>query len=49
VGTGIAVGPVLVDAAYVLERGEWRPIGELSPVKTRVSRAVLSLTYRPGS
>lgn len=48
-GTGIAVGPVLVDAAYVLERGEFIPSGELSPVKTRFSRVFLSLTYRPGS
>jgi hypothetical protein len=48
-GTGIAVGPVLVDAAYVLERGEFVPAGELSPVRTRFSRVFLSLTYRPGS
>jgi hypothetical protein len=48
-GTGVAVGPVLVDAAYVLERGEFIPSGELSPVKTRFSRVFLSLIYRPGS
>lgn len=48
-GTGIAVGPVLVDAAFVLERGDFTPNGELAPVSTRFSRFFLSLTYRHGS
>jgi hypothetical protein len=48
-GTGIALGPVLVDAAYVLERGTFIPSGETAAVKTRFSRVFLSFTYRPDS
>jgi long-subunit fatty acid transport protein len=47
-GTGIAVGPVLIDVAFVLERADFVPSGELATVSTRFSRVYLSLTYRPG-
>jgi hypothetical protein len=48
-GTGIAVGSILLDAALVLERGDFIPVGEEHPVSTRFSRLYLSLAYRPGS
>jgi hypothetical protein len=48
-GTGLAVGPVLLDAAFVLERGAFMSSGESSEVSTRFLRVLLSLTYRHGS
>ena len=49
VGTGLSVGPVLFDAAFVLERGDFTASDDLSTVHTRFSRVFLSMTYRPGS
>lgn len=46
-GTGLSVGPILVDAAYVLERGDFDDLGVR--VHSRFSRIFLSFTYRPGS
>jgi len=48
-GTGIGVGPVLIDAAFVLERGDFVPSGESLPANTRFTRLFVSLTYRLGS
>ena len=48
-GTGVSVGPMLVDIALVHERGAFRSRDDLAEVETRFTRAVVSLTYRPGS
>ena len=48
-GTGVSIGPVLVDVAVVHERGAFRSRDDLAEVETRFTRAVVSLTYRPGS
>jgi long-chain fatty acid transport protein len=48
-GTGISVGPVLVDVALVHERGAFRSRDDLAQAATRFTRVVLSLTFRPGS
>lgn len=47
-GTGISLGPVLVDVAVVHERGAFRSRDDNAPAVTRFTRAVVSLTYRPG-
>jgi hypothetical protein len=48
-GTGVSLGPVLVDFALVHERGSFRSRDDLAMARTRFTRAVVSLTYRPGS
>jgi len=47
-GTGVSVGPVLVDAAYLYEYGSYvRPIDDVK-VEQRASRFLISLIYRHG-
>ncbi|MET0553414.1 MAG: hypothetical protein ABW221_10290 [Vicinamibacteria bacterium] len=48
-GTGVSLGPILVDVALVHERGRFRSREDLTDADTRFTRAVVSLTYRPGS
>lgn len=48
-GTGVSLGPVLLDLALVHERGSFRSRDDLAMATTRFTRAVVSLTYRPGS
>jgi hypothetical protein len=48
-GTGVSVGPLLLDVAYFLERGHFVPVDDPLPVTTQFTRVVVSLTYRSGS
>lgn len=48
-GTGVSLGPVLIDVAVVHERGEFRSRDDFAVARTRFTRGILSLTYRPGS
>jgi long-subunit fatty acid transport protein len=47
-GTGVSIGPVLLDVAYVRERGRLVPIEEPVLVRTRFSRVFASIIYRHG-
>jgi hypothetical protein len=47
-GTGLIVGPVLMDVAYLFARGEYRDIDRQN-VEVRAHRFVASLIYRHGS
>jgi hypothetical protein len=48
-GTGLSIGPVLVDVAIVHERGDFRSRDDLAVVATRFTRVFASLTFRPGA
>lgn len=48
VGTGVSIGPVLLDVAYVRERGRFVAVEEQSLVSTRFSRVFASIIYRHG-
>lgn len=50
VGTGLITGPVMLDAAYVYEWGDYRTLSEERLVDTRVRsrRLLLSVIYRHG-
>jgi hypothetical protein len=48
-GTGLSLGPFMVDVAYLLERGEFVTADESAEaVSTRFSRVFVSLIYRHG-
>jgi hypothetical protein len=47
-GTGLSVGPVLLDVAIVHERGDFRSRDDLAQVSTRFTRLFASVTYRAG-
>ena len=47
-GTGISVGPMLLDVAYLSERGRFLTAAEQTLVKTRFSRVFVSIIYRYG-
>jgi hypothetical protein len=47
-GTGISIGPVLLDVAYLRERGRFVPADEPGLVRTRFSRVFASIIYRHG-
>lgn len=48
-GTGLSVGPVLVDVAVMHERGAFRSREDLTLATTRFTRVFASLTFRPGA
>jgi hypothetical protein len=48
-GTGVSVGPLLIDVAFVHEQGRFLPMDDPAPVRTQFSRVFVSLTYRAGS
>ena len=47
-GTGVSVGPVLLDLAIMHERGDFRSRDDRTLVSTRFTRLFASLTYRAG-
>ncbi len=47
-GTGVSIGPVLLDVAYLRERGRFVPADEPGLVRTRFSRVFASIIYRHG-
>jgi long-subunit fatty acid transport protein len=47
-GTGVSLGPMLLDVAYVRERGRFLSADEQILVKTRFSRVFASIIYRYG-
>ena len=49
VGTGLLRGPLLLDVAYVLERGDYDDSESASIVSARSSGFWVSLIYRPGN
>ena len=48
-GVGVLVGPVLLDAAYVYERGSYQDYDSRTRATTTTQRLFLSLIYRHGS